>query len=206
MMHPIVRIFVMDTVGKTTICEALERQSSDIVTFAHTPEYAYRWLRTYGVPKTAEVTSKQVNLREFVFSKVNECEAYTHRRVSEYRPVAAVRGRADTLISAQARRCKAMPQDMATLFPKYLRPDILVLLQAPLWIIEQRLDELGESKTGANSMRYHAITKTMYEQLATLAKKFIPVLSFDTGKADNTPDFIATSILGAIHDYQEVRK
>jgi|GEM_PF-2432780 len=205
MRQPLVRILGVDGSGKTTICNRLEALDSQVITFGSTPSYAYRWLETYGIGKADKVTLDQVDIRQHVFSKMNEHEAYTHNSICVERPVVAVRGRADTWISANALRKKAMPKDMNTLFPKDLRPDLLVVLQASHKTIESRIDARGEVKRGANSMAYHDRTQHMYSDLATIAKRYIPVLEYTT---DNTisPDQIATEILSAINTLRPARR
>jgi cytidine deaminase/broad-specificity NMP kinase len=202
MKQPLVRILGMDGSGKTTICDTLEAFDPGIIAFGSTPRYAYRWLQTYGVGKSDEVTTDQIDIRQHVFMKMNEQEAYLHDSLTLERPVVAVRGRADTWISANALRGKPIPQDIDVLFPRELRPDLLVVLTADPRIIEQRLDEREEIKRGANSMEYHRRTQDMYDKLATVAKKHMPVLQFDTGKKSLTSEVITKDILAAIHDLQ----
>ena len=202
MKQPLIRILGMDGSGKTTICDALEALDPQVLTFGSTPRYAYRWLQSYGVGKSDEVTPDQIDIRQHVFMKMNEQEAYLHNSLTLERPVVAVRGRADTWISANALRGEAMPQDIDVLFPQALRPDLLVVLTAEPGIIEQRIDERNETKKGANSMEYHRRTQDMYDNLASIAKKRMPVLQFDTGKKSLTPEIVTKEILAAIHDFQ----
>lgn len=204
MHQPLVRILGMDGSGKTTVCNALEALNSQVITFDSTPKYAYRWLKTYGVGKADEVTLDQVNIRQHVFMMMNEQESYLHNSLCEERPVVAVRGRADTWISANALRGKSMPRNMETLFPKDLRPDVLVVLTADLNDVEARIDARGESKTGANSMTYHQRTREMYTDLATIARRHMPVLTYDTSKDSTTPATIAGDILATMQGLQTV--
>jgi cytidine deaminase/broad-specificity NMP kinase len=194
----------MDGSGKTTICQALEALDSQVITFDSTPKYAYRWLKTYGVGKADEVTLDQVNIRQHVFMMMNEQEAYLHNSLCEERPVVAVRGRADTWISANALRGKSMPRNMETLFPKDLRPDVLVVLTANLKDVEARIDARGESKTGANSMTYHERTREMYTDLATIARRHMPVLTYNTSNKSVTPYAIASDVLNIMRGLTHV--
>ena len=191
----------VDGSGKTTICETLETLDSHIITFGGTPRYAYRWLATYGIGRADKVTPDQVDIRQHVFGKMNEHEAYLYDSLCNERPVVGVRGRADTWISAAALRGTPMPRDFNVLFPKALRPDILVMLTAPLSVIELRIELRGESKTGANSMEYHRRTAAMYEDFAAIARRHMPVLQFDTSRTNLTADHIARELLEAIHNF-----
>lgn len=202
MKQPLVRIMGMDGSGKTTICDNLEVLDPHVISFGNTPRYAYRWLKTYGIGKADEVTYDQVDIRRHVFMKMNEQEAHLHNSLAVERPVVAVRGRADTWISANALQEKPMPEDFDILFPKDLRPDLLVVLTADPKVIEERLDLRGESKTGANSMEYHERTQHMYTRLASIARKHMPVLEFDTGKLVTTPEQVTDDVLSAIHSLQ----
>jgi cytidine deaminase/thymidylate kinase len=194
----------MDGSGKTTICRTLESLDSQVITFDSTPKYAYRWLKTYGIGQADEVTLDQVNVRQHVFMHMNEQEAYLHNSLCEERPVVAVRGRADTWISANALRGKSMPRNMETLFPKDLRPDVLVVLTADLKDVESRIDARGESKTGANSMTYHQRTREMYTDLATIASRHMPVLTYDTSKKSVTPESVANDLLNTMRGLAHV--
>ncbi len=192
--YPQIRILGMDRTGKSTLCHALELIDDQVITFANTPRYAYRWLETYGVGRAAEVTPQQVDIRQHVFGQMNEHESFLYNNLCQERPVVGVRGRADTYISANALRGKAMPRDIDSLFPKSLRPDALVVLTAPLWLVEHRIDSFAEKKTGANSLQYHSRTRQMYDDLAGIAGKVMPVLQFDTSQPINTPDAIARQV------------
>ncbi len=200
MQYPQVRVLGMDGAGKSALCQALEDIDDQTITFANTPRYAYRWLQTYGVGRADKVTTKQIDIRQHVFGRMNEHESFLYNDLCRERPVVGVRGRADTYISANALRGKAMPHDIATLFPKALRPDMLVILTAPLWVIEQRIDSRAEHKTGANSMEYHSRTREMYDDLAVIAGKVMPVLYFDTSQANNTPAAIARQLKQQMDD------
>lgn len=200
MQFPQVRILGMDGSGKTTICETLEAIDDRVITFGSTPRFAYRWLATYGVGRADSVTPAQIDIRQHVFGKMNEYESKLYNGLCAERPVVGVRGRADTYISAQSLRGKPMPRDINVLFPKELRPDALVVLSAPLRVIEQRIDSRGERKSGANSMTYHLRTQEMYDELATIASKVMPVLYFDTSKVCNTPLHIAGQVKATINE------
>lgn len=197
---PQVRIMGMDATGKTTICELLQKLNPQVITFGSTPKYAYRWLETYGIGRADKVTEDQIDVRQHVFGKMNEHEAYLYDDLCMERPVVGVRGRADTWISANALRGVPMPRDMDTLFPKHLRPDLLVVLNASLDVVEERLNIRQEAKTGANSMQYHRHTQSMYSDLADIAAKHMPVLSFDTGRSSVTPELVSAQILGKIRE------
>lgn len=75
---------------------------------------------------------------------------------------------------------------------------LLVVLSAPLNIIEERLDDRGESKTGANSLKFEEQCLNMYDELARLAKRYMPVLTFDTSDPQNTPDAMAQQVKDAM--------
>jgi thymidylate kinase len=195
--HPHVRILGADCTGKTELCEAVSILEPNIVQFSRTPDYVYDWLRSYGIGRSSTVTRDQLAARERIFLAANGVEMRAVGRVVLERPVVAVRGRADTIITHAVLNDRPVSRSMPRLFPApNMRPNVLVVLTAPIPAIAERLDARGEAKTGANSLEFHLRCQEAYLEIGNLATKAFPVLVFDTSNPLNTPAHIADQVLG----------
>lgn len=194
-LQPHIRILGVAGSGKTTLAEELARLQPDVVPFARTPEYVYAWLQALGIGDVSHVDRAQAAGREQVFKRFNEHESKMLHDILPQRPVAAIRGRADTLITHTALRERPLAYGLSELMPEGMRPDVLVVLTTPLDVIEQRLRSDARPQTGAHSLAFHARCQEMYLELARLAKPRLPVLVFDT--ATTTPQDIASQVAGS---------
>ncbi|HUD11120.1 MAG TPA: hypothetical protein VMS08_01815 [Candidatus Saccharimonadia bacterium] len=195
-----IRVLGTDASGKTALCNALESLNNHLVGFGSTPAYVHRWLRTYGIGRSSDITSNQVETREQIFMRANEHEALAIADILDSRSVIAVRGRADTVLTHAALRGHPMPHYFPTLFPVGMRPDLLIVLVASPHEIEARLDARGQRKTGANCMEFHVRCRDLYEDVAGIAQKHLPVLLYDTSRIHNTAGAIAKNVQLALEN------
>ncbi len=194
---PHIRVLGADCTGKTAVCSAVSDLMPNFVEFSSTEPYVYSWLETYGIGRSSTITPDQLETRRQVFLAANRAQMRAVKEVTERRPLIAVRGRADTIITHDVLQGKALSYSMTRLFPEpYMSPDVLVVLTASATTIAERLDARGEAKTGANSLEFHAMCQERYIEIGNLAGLHFPVLVFDTGDPKNTPEHIADHILG----------
>ncbi len=194
---PYVRILGADCTGKTTVCDALTSLFTPFVQFSSTEPYVYDWLRTYGIGRSSSITPDQLGQREQIFLSANRVQMRAIKEVSGVRPVVAVRGRADTIITHGVLNGRKLERDIDRLMPlPYMRPDLLVVLTAPTWVIAERLKARGEAATGANSLDFHRECQRRYLEVCNLVEGRCDVVTFDTSNARHTPSFIASQILG----------
>jgi hypothetical protein len=197
--HPHIRVLGADCTGKTAVCNTVSALMPDFVEFSSTEPYVYSWLKTYGVGPSSTITPNQVEIRRQVFLAANRAQMRAVKEVTEKRPLIAVRGRADTIITHDVLQGKALSHSMTRLFPEpYMSPDALVVLTAPITAIAERLDARGQAKTGANSLEFHRLCQERYIEIGNLAGFHVPVFIFDTGDPKNTPEYIADYILGKV--------
>lgn len=195
--HGQVRILGTDCTGKSRLCEAIAQLSPNFVQFASTPPYVYDWLRTHRIGRSSAITFDQLETREQIFLAANRVEMQAIGEVTRDRPVVAVRGRADTIITHGILQGRKLLRDLNRLFPApYMRPDALVVLTADIQDIEQRLDARGEAKTGANSLAFHEACQEAYLNIGNLASRRFPVYVYSTSNPANTPESIADDLLG----------
>lgn len=208
-LHPHIRILGAARTGKSVLVDELRRLNPQMVTFAHTPTYVYEWLRTKGIGDVGHVLPEQIEIREQIFSHLNEHEAKVINDILPEQPIAAIRGRADTLITHAAFRGKPMPRSIYTLLPKGMRPDLLIVLTAPGKVINERLAGRQQPPTSMNSLEFHERCQEMYMELAALAEHHLPVLLFDTSNPERNPQQIAhiiQSVLPSILHSSKVQK
>lgn len=197
---PHIRILGADTTGKTALCNAVTKLAPEFVAFASTDPYVYSWLHTHNIDSSSTITSDQVPIRAQIFLAANRVQMGAIREVTTAgHPVVAVRGRADTVITHGVLREEKLSRSMKRLFSEpYMRPDALVVLTAPIEIIESRLDTRGQAKTGANSLSFHEECQKLYIETGNLASRTFPVLVFDTSNPNYTPEVIADNVLGLV--------
>ena len=197
--NPHIRILGADCTGKTAVCHAVTALMPQFVEFASTDPYVYDWLRTYGIGPSSTITSDQVRDREQVFLAANRVQMRAIKEVTQARPVVAVRGRADTLITHAILQARNPSRSMNRLFPEpYMRPDALIVLTAPIPTIAERLEARGQLAAGANSLDFHEACQSAYVNVGNLAVANFPVLVFDTSLPNITPGYIADQVLGSI--------
>lgn len=201
--QPHIRVLGADATGKTELCKAIVDLRPEFVRFSETDSYVYDWLRTHKIGRSSYVKRDQLRHREQIFYAYNRVQAMSVREVTwgkktHARPVVAVRGRADTIITHGVKMGRRTCRDMGRLFPTpHMRPDVLVVLTTNIEAIGRRLDQKNERKTGLNSLEFHARCQDEYLALSKIASKKFPVLVFDTSKPRNTPESIAHQVLEA---------
>lgn len=196
---PHIRILGADCTGKTEVCRALVEMAPEFVQFAATEPYVYDWLRTYGIGRSSTITPDQLGEREKIFLAANRVQMRAVKEVTKRQPLVAVRGRADTIITHGILRDRRLSNDMYRLSSEpYMRPDLLVVLTAPISVIAERLDARGEAKTGANSLSFHKQCQESYIEICNVATRYFPVAVYDTSDPKVTPSYIADQILGQV--------
>jgi thymidylate kinase len=201
--QPHIRVMGADTTGKSEVCRAVSELAPQFVRLSETESYVHDWLRTHGVSRSSHIGPEQLQEREQVFYAYNRAQAVAIREVTQdrrtqNRPVVAVRGRADTIITHDVLLDREPRGDLEELFPEGMRPDALVVLTAPIDVIGQRLDARGERKTGANALEFHEKCQGLYVDLADRALNLMPVIIVDTSDPGNTPERIANKALGLV--------
>lgn len=202
--QPHIRVLGADATGKTELCKAIVDLQPEFVRFSETDSYVYDWLRTHKIGRSSYVKRDQLRHREQIFYAYNRVQAVSVREVTQgkrthARPVVAVRGRADTIITHGIKMNRRTCRDMSKLFPTpHMRPDVLVVLTSDIEAIGKRLDEKNERKTGLNSLEFHAKCQDEYLALSKLASKKFPALVFNTSDSKNTPEHIASQALDLV--------